>query len=74
MCEAVALYNTNFLLNVKLDDFNVFLYSDYEMALKMFYHPPDSLENYICDIGKNTNICSSSQRFPLESGKRAAIG
>jgi hypothetical protein len=35
------------------------------MLPRKFHRPPFSLENYICDVGKNKIV---------ESGKRAAIG
>jgi len=55
-------YNTDFLLSVKLGEFSVFSRSDHKkMSTKMFHHPPLSLENYICDVGKNTTIWNNSQ-------------
>jgi len=43
------LYNSAFLLNVKLGNFK----SICVLITKMFYHPPVSLENYTCDVSKN---------------------
>jgi hypothetical protein len=53
------VYNSDFLLCVKLDDFRVFC----GQITKMLYHAPHSLENYICDFFKKIPKSVTSQKY-----------
>jgi len=59
----VTLYNTDFLISAKLDDFSVFLFHNYENVTKGV--PLTTTLLWKTYAGKNTNMCWQLAEIPL---------